>query len=155
MFSNNHFYLIAVICSQTFIIFRFHFISFNGNINLHRIFKAKAIFVGEYYLTHSWGNKGGSYLSQGYLSQSEHINVTGVRTRLLGGRSSILKHIEVLPPSKRCYISGNSPLRFLNETLNRLLKTKSGTEGKTIGNVLHRRSKRLVANRKRVDEEEF
>ena len=57
---------------------------------LFRLFNAKAILLEEqlwYYLTHSWEDKGGSYLSQGYLSESEHNSATEVRTRVLRFRS--------------------------------------------------------------------
>ena len=54
---------------------------FNGISTLFSLFNAKAILLEEqYYLTHSWEDKGGSYLSQGYLPESEHNSMTGTNS---------------------------------------------------------------------------
>ena len=57
---------------------------FNGISTFVGYFNAKAILLEEQwwcYLTHSWEDNGGSYLSQEYLSESERNSATGVRTK--------------------------------------------------------------------------
>ena len=66
----------------------FVYTNFSGS-SLVSLFNGMSNFVG--YLFNPWlGGKGGSYLSQGYLPESERNSATGVRTRILRFRSPSL-----------------------------------------------------------------
>ena len=66
---------------------------FEWHIKLRGLFNTKAILLEEQQwccLIHSWGDKGCSYLSHGYLSETEHNSMTGVWTHLLQFHSPTL-----------------------------------------------------------------
>ena len=79
------------ICVGFCICFEFFFLwfglvsLFNGISTLFRLFNAKAILLEEQYLTHSWEDKGVHT-----LPESECNSATGVRTRVLRFRSSLI-----------------------------------------------------------------